>query len=178
MSNYLGVFKAGKTIFARAGDYFDLMVEENPSTGYTWRNDPEDFTTGPTTSYQLPVLSSKLIPGEGSAHGAPQQRAFRIKTEKPGPSFVVTLLNYPPAGTLPTEAITTSVVVLPANAVSLPKGAAPIANALPSTGLKESFIDAIVATALPASRPSSVWPLIIGLGIGLIALQMSQSKRK
>jgi inhibitor of cysteine peptidase len=77
------VFEAGDSIDVKRGDTFVIALEANPTTGYSWQAAP---------NADVEFVSSKQVPGNSNAIGAPGTQQLTFEAVQPGSTVLV--LNY------------------------------------------------------------------------------------
>jgi inhibitor of cysteine peptidase len=90
------VYEAGDSISVGNGDTFVIALDANPSTGYSWEAD---------ANTNVEFVSSKQVPGNSNAIGAPGTQQLTFKAVKTASSTLT--LNYlrpfDPPGTAPAQ---------------------------------------------------------------------------
>ncbi len=83
IANLSGRLKGeSRTIEVRAGDLFEIALEENPSTGYSWVYEIEDASVAK-------IESDDYIASESGALGAKGKRKFILRAVSEGTCEIV-----------------------------------------------------------------------------------------
>lgn len=79
---------AGKTIAVKAGDTFTVVLDGNPTTGYTWE-------VAPDSAAPVELQGEPAFKAESSAVGAGGQMTLTFKATAPGQGLLRLLYHQP-----------------------------------------------------------------------------------
>jgi predicted secreted protein len=96
------VAQNNQTVKVAVNDTFDVVLTENPSTGYTWALEPED-------SKSVSFVNTAYVPSSPGTIGAGGMRTWTFKAAAPG-TTAINFVKAAPNGT-PVKDFSVSIVV-------------------------------------------------------------------
>ncbi|MDR0931398.1 MAG: protease inhibitor I42 family protein [Victivallales bacterium] len=90
-SQKLTIRETGKSFSLEEGQYAQLSLKENPSTGYSWffKLDDGKSANNSRTDSAIKIVGERLLPPQSDLAGAPTVREVMIKALRPGTATLI-----------------------------------------------------------------------------------------